>query len=110
MCSRCNCILASGKDAIDETAYYGYICLECGFKSHGHKCILIQEEEVVKMSKIIIEVRGSEESKKQALQGLLEDASSADLRDVVRSLPTHKLVALAQYVHGAIYRTLGHGK
>lgn len=55
------------------------------------------------MEKVIIEVRGPCDSRKQALQGLLENAVYDDLKGVLRDLNIHTLIRIAQCVHGVMY-------
>lgn len=51
-------------------------------------------------------VKGEEENKSLALQGLLESTEYSTLQAAMRALSPSRLKAVAQSCHGAIYRRL----
>ncbi len=55
---------------------------------------------------IRIVVEGPESSKKQALAGLLKEASQHELRDALELQSPAQLVRIAQSVHGRLYKQI----
>jgi len=59
------------------------------------------------MKKVIVEIRGTEEDKKQVLRACLEKMECDDIGEVVRQLTITDLCKLARKVHGAMYSKMG---